>query len=254
MYPIALQIGDFQLRWYGVMAAAGFLVGAWVMNRLCKHTDLTSDDASGILFCAIISGVIGARIFYVVQFFDYYRNDLWRIIRIDQGGLVFYGGLLAIPSLWVYSRIKKIDFIRVLDLCAPALVIAHAFGRIGCFLNGCCFGKITDSCLGVHYPVGSEAWKLYGDVAVHPVQIYEALENVIFFFILAAIVKKGKRGYAMSTYLLIYGLLRFVNEFFRGDNYHYFDLLTIAQIIGLILIPTGSILLWFFAYAGKKDA
>lgn len=254
MYPIALQIGSFQLRWYGVMAAIGFLAGSWMMNRLRKNTDLSGDEVNGILIYSLISGIIGARIFYVVQFFDYYRDDLWKIFRIDQGGLVFYGGLLAIPMIWVYSKISKFDFIRALDICAPALVLAHAFGRIGCFLNGCCFGKETDCIFGVHYPIGSEAWRVYGDVALHPVQLYEALENIVFSFVLAAIVKKGKRGYAVGSYLLIYGILRFCNEFFRGDNYHYFGLLTIAQIIGIILIPTGAILLYYFAHAGKKDA
>ena len=139
MDPIAFQIGALSIRWYGVMAALGFISAMFLLEYNRKFANATKDQCSTLLFLAMISGVLGARIFYVVQFFHYYRDNMWVIIRIDQGGLVFYGGfLLALLTVVVYSRLKKLDIIRILDIFVPALTAAHGLGRIGCFLNGCC--------------------------------------------------------------------------------------------------------------------
>ncbi len=252
MNPIAFQIGALQIRWYGVMAALGFLAATWIVNRYRKYAELTSDQVSTVLLVTIISGVIGARIFYVVQFFEQYRDNLWEIVRIDHGGLVFYGGLLAIPVLWIWTKCHKIDFIRVLDLMAAALVFGHAFGRVGCFLNGCCYGKVTDCALGVVYPKTTAPVFMDG-LARYPIQLFETAENIIVLFLLLAVLKKGKRGTTMAAYFVLYGILRFVNEFFRGDNYHYFDLFTIAQLIGIVLVPAGALLYWYFYHAARKQ-
>ncbi|MCQ2352276.1 MAG: prolipoprotein diacylglyceryl transferase [Victivallaceae bacterium] len=251
MNPIAFQIGALQVRWYGVMAALGFLAATWIVNRCRKHADLTSDQVSSMLLVTIISGVIGARIFYVVQFFDEYRDNLWEIVRIDHGGLVFYGGFLAIPVLWIWSKVQKRDFIRLLDLAAIALVLGHAFGRVGCFLNGCCYGKVTHSALGVIYPK-TTAPEFQDGLARYPIQLFETAENLVVLFILLAIVKKGKRGTTVAAYFVLYGILRFINEFFRGDNYHYFGLFTIAQLIGIVLVPTGALLYWYFDHGARE--
>ena len=184
MYPTALQIGGFAIRWYGVMAAIGFLLGSWVIFKNRKQIPISEDNASGVLITAMIAGIVGARIFYVVQFFDQYRDNLIDIIRVDQGGLVFYGGfILSIVSIFVYCRIYKIDFIRLLDFFTPAIAIAHACGRIGCFLNGCCFGKPASGIFSVIYPVNSAPQMKYPGCSLAPVQLYEAAENIVLFFI-----------------------------------------------------------------------
>ena len=122
MHPILLQIGGFTLRSHGLMAAIGFLAAAWLLGKNRSYAKMSADQASAALFIAMIAGIVGARIFYVVQFFDQYRDHLWRIVRIDQGGLVFYGGfLLAIAALWVYAHRQKLDIIRILDVCTPAI-------------------------------------------------------------------------------------------------------------------------------------
>ena len=247
MYPIALQLGSFAIRWYGVMAAAGFLLGSMVLFRNKKAAGLDDDKCSNVLLIAMIAGIVGARIFYVVQFFPHYRNNLWNIIRIDQGGLVFYGGfILAIISIGIYCKISKIDFIRLLDFFTPAITIAHACGRIGCFLNGCCFGRPATGFLTVTYPAGSEPNMRYPGCSLTPIQLIEASENIIAFFIFYQLARKTKRGVAMSAYFISYGVLRFVNEYWRGDNPKIFGLFTPAQLIGIILIPSGLLLLFYF--------
>ena len=247
MDPIAFQIGSLAIRWYGVMAALGLMAGTVILNSNRKFTGMTKDQCANALMVALFAGILGARIFYVVQFFDHYRNNLFDIIRIDQGGLVFYGGfILAFVSLIVYARIAKIDIVRMFDGFAPAMAVAHACGRIGCFLNCCCYGKPTDLFIGVTYPAGSEAAKRYGEAALHPVQLYEAGENLlcaVFYFYL---VRKAPRGVAASAYLITYGVLRFINEFARGDHKLIMDLFTPAQLIGIFLIAGGSAMLAFF--------
>ena len=255
MHPIALQIGSFAIRWYGVMAAVGFLLGSWVIFHNKEAAGLDDDKCSGVLVTAMVAGIVGARIFYVVQFFDHYRNNLFSIVRVDQGGLVFYGGfILSIISIAVYCKIYKIDFFRLLDFFTPAIAIAHACGRIGCFLNGCCFGSPSKGVFSVTYPAGSEAQMRYPGCSVAPVQLFEAAENIVLFFVFYQLARKTKRGVAVSCYFIAYGILRFINEYWRGDNPKIFGLFTPAQIIGLILVPAGiASLIYFTRHESKKS-
>ena len=247
MHPIALQIGSFTIRWYGVMAALGMLAASFLLNSNAKYTNMTREQCGNALIVALVGGIAGARIFYVVQFFDQYRNNLVDVIRIDKGGLVFYGGfILAMILLFIYSCVAKLDIFRVLDNFTPALAVAHAFGRVGCFLNGCCFGKPTELCIGVTYPAGSAPALRYGEVPLHPVQLYEAGENLLCAGLYFYLVRKAPRGVAVSTYLIVYGLLRFINEFARGDHKLILNLFTPAQFIGVFLIAAGSGMLAYF--------
>ncbi len=249
MFPVFWQIGGFTIYWYGVMAAAGFLLGCAVVQWNRKFADMTSEQASNTMIISIAAGVIGARLFYVIQFHEYYEDDLLEVFRIDRGGLVFYGGfLLALFSLLVYCRNAHLDMVRVLDVFAPAIAIAHACGRIGCFTKGCCFGKPAEHFWGVVYPAGSAPFCRYGAQALHAVQLYEAAENLAVCGLMLLLLHKGKRGIAMSAYLAIYGILRFINEYFRGDNPSIAGF-TPAQWIGLGMIPAGILLgIWFWRH------
>ncbi len=254
MFPILLHIGDFTIRSYGAMAAAGFLVAYYFLNLNRRYAKLSADQVSTLLVIGIVAGIIGARIFYVVQFWDSYKDNLFRIVRIDQGGLVFYGGfLLTMLAIFVYCRKAKLDFVRVLDLFAPPLALAHACGRIGCFLNGCCYGKPTGLFWGVVYPAGSHPAEQYPGMALHPVQLYEAGAQVALFFLYFRLVRHAKRGVAMASYLTCYGILRFLNELLRGDNPKVFNLFTPAQLIGLAIIPAGIGLLIYFLRKPERN-
>ena len=253
MSPIALQFGPFAIRWYGIMAAFGLLAAGFILNSNRKYTGMTKDQCSNALLVALIAGVVGARTFYVVQFFDSYRDNLFEIFRIDRGGLVYYGGfILAVLSLIFYSRIAKIDIIRMWDGFTPALAVAHAFGRVGCFLNGCCYGKPTEFFTCIAYPAGSEPAARYGTAALHPVQLYEAGENLLCAVLYFYLVRKAPRGVAFSSYFVIYGILRFVNEFARGDHKLIWNLVTPAQLIGLVLIAVGIPALVYFFRSGEQ--
>lgn len=254
MEPIAFQIGALTIRWYGVMAALGFIVAMFLLEFNRRFANVSKDQCSTLLFLAMITGVLGARIFYVIQFFHYYRDDLWSVIRIDQGGLVFYGGfLLAFFSVVLYSWKKKLDIIRILDFFVPALTAAHGLGRIGCFLNGCCYGRATDAWWGIKAPAGSVLEMSAGTLPLHPVQLLEAGENFLLCAFFCWLLRKTKRGIVISVYLIIYGVIRFFNETLRGDNVLYAGL-TPAQWIGILLCTGGAILLYHFSRKHDEPA
>ncbi len=247
MHPNAFNIWILHIQWYGIMAAVGFLVAVSVLQANRQHVKMSKAEVSDVGLFALIAGVLGARILYVMRFWDtQFKYQLGKIIRIDEGGLVFFGGfILATLFLIIYAKKKKISLMALLDIFAPALAIGHAFGRIGCFLNGCCFGKPCDASWAVTFPKGSIPATKYPDISIHPVQLYETAENFILFIILYFCVKKLKKGQTAAIYLTSYGMLRFTNEFFRGDH-HQVDIyygLTPAQIKALIFVPIGII--WF---------
>ncbi len=245
MHPIIFEVGSFALRGYGLMAALGFLAGVSVAMLNRQYAKVTSDQLSTICFGTIIAGIAGARLFYVVQYWHEFRGDFLKVFRIDQGGLVYYGGLfMATLFIYLYCRRNKLMILRVLDLFAPSLALGHMFGRIGCFLTGCCFGHPGGGALGVVYPPGSAPFYKYGDAALHPVQLYEAAMNLAMFPVMFYLVRRCGAGIAMSSYLITYGVIRFIDEFFRGDHSSPFFLgMTRAQTIGLVLIPVGAALL-----------
>ncbi len=255
MHPIIFEIGSFSLRSYGLMAALGFLaaVGIAMVNR--KYAKLSSDQLSTLCFWSIITGIAGSRLFYVIQYWHQFSGHPIDIIRIDKGGLVYYGGfLLVMAFIYFYCRRQKLSVLRVMDILAPGLALGHAFGRMGCFLNCCCYGKPGGGIFGVVYPQGSEAFAKYGETALHPVQVYEAVMNVAMFPLLFFLTRKGGKGIATASYLVLYGLIRFIDEFFRGDHAGAFLWgMTRAQIIGLVLIPVGAALLVYRIKQNKNE-
>ena len=258
MHPIFFTLGPLTIRWYGVMAAIGFLLATVLITMNRKRADMSENQASTLVFIAIIGGVLGARIFYVVQnWTTQFKDNFSEIFRIDHGGLVFYGGFfLAIAGIIVYCRKSKLDMVRVLDVFAPAMAMGHAMGRIGCFLNGCCYGNVTHSWLGVHYPEGTAPWVKFSGAPVHPVQLYETCGNIVLAVIMFILLRHTKRGITVASYLTLYGILRFSDEFFRGDHAHsqlWLGTFTPAQTIGLLLIPAGICTLIYFSRKNDKE-
>ncbi len=242
MSKIFFQFGPLTITWYGMMAGIGAIVGLMCLRRLKKFAAMNDDQVYDLLLYAMIAGIIGGRLFYVIQFWSQFRYNRLEIIMINRGGLVFYGGFfLSVIAIYVFSKRNKLSFIRVIDICAPALALAHCMGRIGCFLNGCCFGRKTDLPWGVIFPKGSDSYFFYGGfVKIHPTQLYESLGNLIIFTILFSTIGKLKRGQTASLYIVLYGCLRIFVEMFRGDHKDFvLNLFTPAQFIGAMIVPIG---------------
>jgi len=256
MYPILFTVFGKEIHFYGVCIAVGFLAATWLMVWKRRRAGMSADQIFDLAMIALFSGIIGARALHVIQNWDS-QNGFWWIFRIDKGGLVFYGGfILAILCVIAYARKKKISIPAMLDVTAPAIAIAHAFGRLGCFLQGCCFGgrARADAWYTVRFPLNPDPGRFPRELhlpdglttcPLYAVQLWESMANVLICAGLLLVFNRFRRpGQIAGIYLIVYAAVRFALEFFRGDNPEIFLGLTTSQTIALFLmIPAGAVLL-----------
>ncbi|MGI6098781.1 MAG: prolipoprotein diacylglyceryl transferase [Lentisphaerae bacterium] len=269
MHPIIFQFGPFTLHAFGLMMALGFLAGLHVMRRLARggFGSLTDDHLTRLIVWLMVGGVLGARLAYVAEHWtSEFAANPGAIIRIDQGGLMYYGGLLgAIATIFLFARVYRRHPLEVLDLCAAALPLGHAFGRIGCFLNGCCYGMRCKGPWGVRFPAGSMPW--HEQVAqgvikatspcsepVVPTQLIEAAANLVLVAVLYAIARRHpRRGQLTALYLMLYAVIRFHTEMLRGDARMQVGALSISQFISLLLMAAGLALWLALRFLPRRD-
>lgn len=256
MNPVLLKLGPITIRWYGAFAALGFLAGFRLVQYRAHRTGFGRGRAADLSLATMVGGLGGARILYVLQHWSEFRDDLLEVIRIDHGGLVFYGGFIgAVLSILGICAWKGWSFRRVADLFAPAAALGHAFGRIGCLLNGCCFGRPWSGPLALRYPpdgsvlfVQIEKGLLSGGaqacLPVFPIQLIAALFNVGLCVVLLRAEKHLRApGQLFGLYLTLYAAGRFVMEFGRGDYLAGLGPFTPAQGLCFWLLPAG--VAWF---------
>jgi phosphatidylglycerol:prolipoprotein diacylglycerol transferase len=241
MNPVCFHIGPKPIYWYGVMVALAFLATVTHWNALARRDHRPVGFGSEIAFWIMLSGILGARIAYILANLDYYLASPAEIIRLDRGGLIYYGGFIgATLALIVFARRHKEPVLSLADFCVTGLPLGHAIGRIGCFLNGCCYGLPTTSFLGIHYPANSDACLRYGDVAVLPVQLFESAINLVLYAVLLyAYPRRKKHGSVLALYLLTYPIARFLLEFLRGDERLHWIGLNAAQVVSVVLFASG---------------
>lgn len=257
MYPTLIRLGPLTLHSYGLMMAFGFLSALWVWKMLAKLNGLTPELRSSLLIWMLVSGVIGARVFHVVEHWQAFAPAPLTILRIDQGGLVFYGGAIgASLGLALFARLKRRPVLELMDLVATALPLGHAWGRLGCLLNGCCHGRpsLSGAC-AIRFPAGSLAWQqqlsdgliersAIASLPVVPTQAIESLGNLAIFALLFALYPRRRfRGMVAGLYLLLYPVLRFAVEPFRGDLRFAVSAFSIGQLISLGLFVLGCLVL-----------
>ena len=287
MYPIAFHIGSFAVHWYGIFIGIGFLLSFFLLLKIRKYADLSVDQVYNISMIALFAGVIGARLFYVIQFWStqFKGRGFLAIVNVHEGGLVFYGGfILAFTAECVYAKWpairrwlsqmettgvdgkpkKSISLLALLDVLGPAMALAHAFGRVSCFMQGCCFGKPAPGGfpLAVHFPPDSPAAFRYpavptgGSVPVYPVQLFESAGNLLMCAVLLLLLRKRKHvGTIGGVYLILYGVMRFLLEFMRGDHdpKDFILGLTPSQFIAVsFALPAGIIVCCMAFRLGKK--
>ena len=244
--PVALSIGSLQLRWYGLMYLAGFglgwLLGRWRASR--PGSGWTGPDVDDLLTCVMIGIILGGRLGYVL-FYDLpvYINDPMEIVRIWNGGMSFHGGLLGVlGAFWYFARTRGRTFLEVSDFIAPLIPQGLFFGRLGNFINGELWGKVSDAPWAVVFPGA-------GPLPRHPSQLYEAaLEGLLLFIMLWVFsLKPRKVGAISGLFALGYGVFRFAVEFVRMPDvqlgYLAFGWLTMGQLLCVPLILAGAWLL-----------
>ncbi|MBQ9482580.1 MAG: prolipoprotein diacylglyceryl transferase [Ruminiclostridium sp.] len=256
MFP-GFTVFDTFISSYAVAAAAGvFSAGITAMVRYKKITGNNYPMLIVLLF-STIGILLGGSILYGITKIEYWHyifeaNDFWtaiRVIGLIFGGLVFYGGLLGgMLAAGIVIKINKYPGELITDVAAPSAALFHAFGRIGCFLGGCCYGIESDFGFVFTHSLNTSA----NGVRRLPVQLFESGFEFILFFLLSYLLKKGRlKGRLFSLYLVLYGIFRFIIEFFRGDSYRGFIMgLSTSQFISIFVVIGAAV---YLAVRTMKD-
>jgi len=250
MHPVLFTLpGGVKVHSYGVMVAVGFLAAlAWIRYRSPKE-GLASAKMLDLAFLMMVAAIVGSRLFFVVVEWRNYLAHPLDILKIWEGGLVFFGGLLACIgcAVW-YLKKNKMNFWKVADVFMPGVALGHGFGRLGCFAAGCCHGRTCDprAWYAVVFPPvpGGLAPP---SIPLYPTQLIEAFAEFAIFAVLVLVSrKKAFDGQILLIYLIAYSLLRLFIELLRGDESRGFlipGLLSTSQFISMILIVAAVLLL-----------
>ena len=255
MYPVLIQLGTFELRSYGIIVALSLLLGLWLSAKEAKRKGLDPGLIQDFAFYAVLGGIIGARIYFVVfSNPSYFLKNPWEIVAVWHGGIGIIGGLLGggLTALW-YCRRKKLSFWRFADTLAPGVALGQAAGVFACLLNGDSYGKPTDLAWAITYTDPRAMAPL--NVPLHPVEIYEMLTYVVVFLLIWQTRKKYRTdGSAFLTYLAGYGAARFAVEFFRGNPAIFAWDIPAAQVFGVALILVSVAGFFLLGKAGGRAA
>jgi len=237
MYPVLIQIGTFELRSYGVIVALSFLLGLWLSAKEAKRNGLDPALIQDFAFYALLGGIVGARLYFVVFSNPaYFLQKPWEIVAIWHGGIGIIGGLLGgfLAALW-YCRKKQLPLWRFADTLAPGVALGQAAGVIACLLNGDSYGRRADLAWAITYTNPRAMAPL--NVPLHPVELYEIAAYFLVFLLVWQTRKKfSTDGFAFLTYLVGYGAARFAVEFFRGNPAILAWGIPAAQVFGVALI------------------
>lgn len=220
MFPKICTIGPFTIYSYGLMMAIGFSAALFLASREAKKQKFPPDIIINLLFGTLMSGIVGARLFYVIANSGYYLQDPLEIIMLQNGGLSWFGGFISGLIFGVlYIKIKRLGVYKTFDLIIPFVALAQSIGRIGCLLNGCCYGR-----------------------SLIPIQIYSSFLLLVIFAVLRLMqTRPHKEGQIFFWYLLLYSVKRFFVEFWRLDNPHVFAGLTLFQALSIVMFFFAAI-------------
>ena len=253
MYPVLVQLGTFELRSYGVIVALSFLLGLWLSTSEAKRKGLDPGLIQDFALYALLGGIVGARLYYVVFSNPaYFLQKPWEIVAVWHGGIGIIGALLGggLTALW-YCRRKKLSFWRVADTLAPGVALGQAAGVFACLLNGDSYGKPADLAWAITYSDPRAMAPL--NIPLHPVEIYEMAAYLLVFLVVWQTRGKYRTdGFALLTYLAAYGVARFSVEFFRGNPAIFAWGIPAAQVFGVALILASIAGFYILGEARRK--
>ncbi len=243
MHPILLKLGPIILYSYGAALVIAVASAIWLASHAARRLPpdlvaISPEQIVDFVCCSLVGGIVGARALYVILNWEFFSAAPLEIPALWHGGLVWYGGFMGgVLVGWLYVRAHGLTFLRVMDQIIPCLAFGHAIGRIGCFLNGCCYGKPTDAWCGVVFP-GQPG-------PVLPTQLFEAAGLFLLYLLLRWLkrpVLLRRHGTVFGVYLMAYALLRFGLEFLRGDQVMWWAGLTLQQCISLGTFLVGLVM------------
>ena len=272
MNPILFSIGKIKITYYGLMYAISFILGIELGKRYGKQKGISPDTIENYAFVAMLSGLIGGRLYYVLFNLDYYINYPADIMAVWKGGMAIHGGILGgIIGTCIYGFIKKTNPLLLADIAAPSLLLGQAIGRIGNFMNGEIYGVPTFTPFkviftlkpkfyewysyylslpfsekmnfkekvpwGIVFPESSPAGSEFPNMALHPAMFYELILNLIGFLFIWFFLKNKKyaNGTIACSYIIIYSIIRIFVSFFRAEDLMFFDIRA-PHLISIILI------------------
>jgi phosphatidylglycerol:prolipoprotein diacylglycerol transferase len=252
IYPFIIRLGHLEITGYGIMMMVGFLMGGWLIALELKRRQFHADYSNDIVIGALIGGVVGAKIWYVINSGDY-------TALLARGGLVWYGGFVGGAAVVAFNGWRlRVPFLWTADLCAPALAAAYGLGRVGCFMVNDDYGRPSTLPWAVKFPQGlppstaANMTQLFGIpvppgtdpstvLSVHPTQLYEATIMLAVFAVLWRLRLRGKpTGWLFGIYLLFAGTERFLIEILRAkDDRYILGIFTVAQLVSVALVGLG---------------
>lgn len=241
MFPVLIR-WPIAIYTYGFMISTGVLVSLFLILRMSKKEEISSDQIMDLIIWMLVAGFAGARVVYIIVEWKTFLAAPLRTI-ISRSGFVFYGGAITgmLITMWRINKMN-LDRWKTLDLFAVVVPVAHAFGRLGCFAFGCCYGKECHSWLCMKFPASSPAGA--AGVPVIPTQLISSAGLLILAFVLWRMYKNKKfDGLVAAGYCLFYGIMRFVIEIFRGDDRGGIWILSTSQIISIMMVIFGITLL-----------
>ncbi|MHB9093134.1 MAG: prolipoprotein diacylglyceryl transferase [Eubacteriales bacterium] len=245
MLPYLFKLGPLTVYPWGVTLSIAILLGTLVATKLARKINMNSDQILDLAIVLIIGGVVGARLFYVFVYEPArYIKEPLQIFALWNGGMVYYGALIGgfVTGTW-YVREKKLPFWSLVDVVAPPLALGYGIVRIGCFLNGCCYGKPTTSSIGVIFPY-LEGTPYLDQVPRYPTQLFSSLIGFILFGLLLYLWRKKRfDGQVFLVFLIMYTIGRSVVEYFR-ENLLVFGPVTVSQLVSILIIIPAVYFYW----------
>ncbi len=244
MLPEICRIGPFTVFSYGLMLVLAFFAAAFLARRQAIKEKVSPEKIFDLCFFVFIFGLIGARVFYVFYDFGFYLRHPLELIMLLHGGMAWFGGLIfGIAAAIIFIKKNKLGLFKILDLLVPFVALAQAIGRIGCLLNGCCYGRPSE--FGIYFKVF--------DQALIPIQLYSSLLLLLIFLVLRFIQnRKHALGQVFCAYLFLYSIKRFFIEYFRNDSPRIFYGLTLFQVLSLVTFSVSLLLFFKIIYDKKR--
>ena len=263
---VAFKIMDFNIYWYGVIISTAIILNLVLLIRYCKKNKLDINLFTDYLFLALIFSIIGARLYYVIFSWSYYKDDLSKIFLLRNGGIAIYGAIIAsLITLFVFTKIKNLNFFYFCDVLIPYLSLGQAIGRFGNFINKEAFGHYTDNIFAMRYMAQKVPYiprevmeqSVYIDgtqyIQVHPTFLYESLACVCIFFILIYLRNRTKfNGKIIFIYCALYGIVRFFIEGIRTDSLFITGTNIAASQLLSAIISVVSIFYIFFRQKKRR--
>lgn len=242
MNPVAFNIGNFEIRWYGILIVLGIFIGMFIAYYNSNKLNLDFEKIIDGFLVAFPCAIVGARAYYVFFEFDNFKNNIWSVFNLRTGGLAIHGGLIgALIGTIIYCKFKKIEMMKYLDVVAPSLILAQAIGRWGNFMNGEAHGDVVSYEFISKFPEFIQKGMYLDGHYYNPTFLYESMWNLLIFLILMIILHKKKsneNGVVIASYAVLYSVGRLFIESLRTDSLMIGNI-RIAQFMSILGVIIG---------------